>query len=848
MGNLRRVAFDAAAMHDCVLAADGRMSRTDYLDDQAWQLKLGEGEAAALAFQTAYGGRASLVSLTPMWRVAGRQLNLSRHFVKAPVVTEIAPNYARIEAEIVTDLRLEMRFWIMDSRAAGGDFTLSNNGETALDIQLDLFSHVIRDGRKRKVNVLTLADYSLALHLGEIGNINPAVVLEGASVDVYGGRISSPKLGCKLRLEPGESQRIRFATAGLRDMRDSLSLAQNWMARAWQPFFDEIDSLAAGVPRISTGDARWDRLIDYSTDLLLKSLMTGTEQLPELSFVAFRAGNRGWSRRGSGTDHIRGWDGQDPTLAWLLLPTLATIAPEIAKGILRNYLATANETGFVERQPGLAGQRQNLLMMPLLSRMAWTIYEADDDTSFLAEVYPALARFFDHWLAQDADGDGAPEWQAERQMGYIAFPTFGGGRGWSQSAKPSLVETPDLLAYLISEADALRSIAAALEDDSAAAKFAEKRAALLEILDDFWDGSRYVYRDRDTHESAESVDLLRHGAGDETHRIESALTPAQRLIIRVVGGASKKPPLNLRLRGRDQHGAPMDIRADRGEFDWHQRQGVFVTDEVFSHVDAIQFSSLSRVFKVYAATVDTSRLDINHLLPLWTGALPGDRAEALTKVALDEAHFACRNGMTMVSRADPNFDASNARGGGGVWMYWLSLLGEGMVKSGFRAEATQLIQRVLHGLSAILERERHLSQFYHADEIRGFGEHNHLGGAVPLHLLSAVIGIRVLSRARVQVGGEFTWGEPVSVEQHGVSVERDSESIRIRFPSESEVTLPADARWQTVDDPAPETESIRDEDLPLPPEITERPDPATRIDINVADAEADGDAEPEPES
>ena len=834
MRNLRRVALDAAVMPDCVLAADARMSRTDYLDDQAWRLLLGEGDSAALVFQTAYGGRASLVSLTPMWRVDSRPLHQARYFAITPLMTEIAPNYARLEAEIVAGLCLESRFWIMESRAAGGDFTLSNAGETALEIQLDLVCHVIRDGRRRKVNVLTLADYSLALHLGEIGDINPVAVLEGASVEVYGGRISSPKLGCKLRLAPGESKRVRFATAGLRNMRASLSLAHNWMAQRWQPYFDEIDSLAASVPRISTGDARWDRLIDHSTNLLLKSLMRESQALTEPSFVAFRNTNRGWSRRGTGSDHIRGWDGQDPTLAWLLLPAMASIAPHYVKGIVRNYLATASENGFVDRQPGLAGQRQGLLMMPLLSRMAWTIYEADGDKVFLAEVYPALKRFFDHWLAQDADGDGAPEWRSERQMGYIAFPTFGGGRGWSQSAKPLLMETPDLLAYLVSEADALASIAAALDDEPAAAKFAEKRADLLRILDEFWNGSRYVYRDRDTHESAESITLLRHGAGDEVHQIGRALPTAQRLIIRVVGGASQKPPLNLRLTGKDKNGAPLDIVADRDSIDWHQRQGIYITSAPLAYVAAIHFSGLSRVYKVYAATVDTSRLDINHLLPLWTGALPGDRARALIKLALAEDHFACRNGLTMVSRADRDYDASNARGGGGMWLYWLSLIGEGMVKSGFRAEATLLLKRVLSALSDFLERDGHLSQFYHADEIQGFGEAHHIGGAAPLHLFGEVIGIRVLNRSRVQVGGAFTWGKPVSVEQHGVSVRRDAEAIRIKFPSGSALTLPADAPWQTVDDPAPEPETTPTDALPQPPEIAE---PATRIEIDVDDAD-----------
>ena len=841
MRNLRRVSLDAAAMFDFPLAADARMSQTDYLDDQVWSLKLGAGDAAALTLQTAYGGRASLVSLTPILHVDNQQIFQARQFARPPIVTHFAPNFMRVEAEIRSGLDLTARFWVMESRAAGGDFTLQNSRDHALDIQLDLFCHVTREGRKRKINVLTLADYRLALHLGQIGNLKPAVTLENASIEVYGGRISSPKLGCKLRLAPGEKQRIRFATAGLENMRASLSLADNWMARPWQPFFDKIDALAAAAPRFCTGDESQDLLLDLSVNLFLKSLMTATDKMPHDSFVAFRAPNRGLSPRGTGLDHIRGWDGQDPTLAWLLVPTLASIAPEAAKGIVLNYLATMRENGFVDRQPGLSGQGQNLLMAPVLARMAWTIHEVRDEREFIAEVYPELMKFFAHWLTRDVDGDGAPEWQAERQLGYLAFPTFGAGRGWSQSADLSLMETPDLLAFLISEADALLSMANALGESSAATKLGEQKANLLRALESLWTGDRYAYRDRDTHEMGASLELLRHGAGDQTHHLSLDLPKPQRLIIRVVGGASYKPPLQLTLKGVDASGAPLEIIADADGFDWHQREGIYTTPPL-SFVNTISFSGLSRVYKISAATPDFSRLDINHLLPMYTGSLPVERAAALVKLATEKAHFACRNGITMVSRGDRNFDPSNARGGGGVWMHWLSLIGEGMVKSGYHAEATALLQRVLSGLSDILWRDRRLSQFYHSDEMQGFGEAHHIAGAAPLHLMSLVIGIRIPSPSRVQVGGDFTWGKPISVEQHGVTVRRDSHSIHIRFQSGSEIELPPDAPWQIVDDPAPTAQGPEDKALPQPPQMAHQDEDLTRFEIGVdaPDAAADG--------
>ena len=428
-------------------------------------------------------------------------------------------------------------------------------------------------------------------------------------------------------------------------------------------------------------------------------------------------------------------------------------------------------------------------------------------------------------------------------MGYIAFPTFGRGQGLSQGADASLMESPDLLAYLIAEADALARIAERLDKPDAAADMEATRDSLLVALESLWNGSRYSYRDRDSHYTGAGIRLLRDGAGDAAHRIERALETPQRVIVRVVGGMSHVPQLNMRLSGRDASGAPITIEADIAAFDWHHRQGIYITPQTLSFVDAIAISGLSRVYKVYAATVDCARLDVNHLLPLWTGRLPQERAAALVDLALDESHFLCRNGLTMVSRADSNYDPSNARGGGGIWLHWLSLVGEGMIKCGFRAEATRLLQRTLDGLCAVMQREKRLSQFYHADETKGYGEAHHLAGIAPLQLLREVIGIEIIAPDKARVRGEFTWGQPVTVEQHGVVVRRDSDSITIEFPSGETVVLPADAPPQIVHDPAPPKDSRPMDDLPSPPELPDASADETRLTIDIDDSV---DADPEP--
>ena len=192
----------------------------------------------------------------------------------------------------------------------------------------------------------------------------------------------------------------------------------------------------------------------------------------------------------------------------------------------------------------------------------------------------------------------------------------------------------------------------------------------------------------------------------------------------------------------------------------------------------------------------------------------------------------------MVSASDRNFDPSNARGGGGIWMYWLSQIGEGMAAAGYRREATALMKRVLDCLARVLAREGKLSQFYHADEAKGFGEDHHIGGIVPLKLLGDLLAVSIVAPDRVWAGGEFTWGDAIAVEQHGVLVRRDSDETLIEFPTGHRERLPADAPWQLVSDPTPVSPVV---EACAPPELPEEPLPSEtddddRLIIDVDDA------------
>lgn len=139
-------------------------------------------------------------------------------------------------------------------------------------------------------------------------------------------------------------------------------------------------------------------------------------------------------------------------------------------------------------------------------------------------------------------------------------------------------------------------------------------------------------------------------------------------------------------------------------------------------------------------------------------------------------------------------------GTGGVWAYWLTIIGEGLIEHGYMAEATDLVKRLLAAQIAILKEAHTFYEFYHADEPHGLGERGNAAGVVPLHLLMRVLGVRIVSSRKVWTGGPFLWGSPVTVSQHGIAVRRSAKGAQIRFPSGNTVDLPADAPFQEITD------------------------------------------------
>jgi hypothetical protein len=784
------------------IAADARAGRTNYTDDQVWQLRLGAPSEPAVSLETRYGGRVGLARVVPIWSVGRRQVYEAQGYHSPPVLTAFAPDYLRLRAQLTLALDLTYEFWTMESQAVGGRFTVHNTGDQPQPAQLDLSAQAARENQTLQMFFLTLDNGQVALQVGRLQHLQPVLLLEGATASTT----TSGRLSRALMLQPGEQAAIRWVLAGLPDRDASLALAYKWLAQPnWDADIAEIEARSNAQPQIETGHPDWDAALAWSQQLVLRTFLASTGSLPHPSFVASRRTNQGYPAGGTYSAGFNSpWGGQSIPEALVVVPAAALAAPDLAKGVVRNFLAVQRDDGWIDARPGLDGQRVNMLAPPLLATLAYSVYHFTRDKEFLAECLPGLVRFLNRWfkLDVDRDGDGVPEWSAAGQGAFGDSPTLAAGQRWAQGVEIATVEAPDLLAYLIREARTILGICKVLEQDDAAREVRPRLDALKAALDELWDDQTgaFRYRDRDSHASP-TGEIVFAGRGDEALSEHTALPQPSRLILHAIGGMGRKPSVSCTIEGVNAGGQPANETLTGEAFDWYRSMGSATTTTVWREIKYLKFGGLSRVFKVEVKAVDLSRHDQSLFMPLWSGALEDDRAQRLVAILTDPARYWRAYGVCACPANDPAYNADHQNGCGGMWPAWNARIGWALVERGYTREAADLFKRVLAAQVGSLKEEHTFRSLYNADTGAGLGDAGLVESVTSLGWFARLFGAFVLDAGSVAISDPLAFeGENMTWTHHGVRIQRSADGTAITFPSGRTVTLPPDAEPQVVRD------------------------------------------------
>jgi hypothetical protein len=770
------------------IAADARLCQPKYGDDQIWELKLEGGEPASLAIETTYGLRARGMRIFPAFQL-GEQYRLDpATFARPPSVRRFLPNYLRVDCAPLEGIQARAEYWVPESNLLGGRFTLHN--QRAEPAELVLLLHALLRPAEPPGGMSVTAREGAQVLVGRTGELVPLIFMAGgasAAVAAY------PALRVTLTLQPGRFDSVQWAQAAGSDPGRSHQQARELAGRAWDAEIARLERANASLVDLQTGNPDWDAALAFAQCASLAAYVGPTRYLPHPSFVLVRSPDHGYSPRGDGRDYDPLWDGQTAGHAHGNVLQLLPAAPELAKGVVLNFLEAQTPEGGIDWKPGLGGQRSGALCAPLLASLSWRIYQWTEDAEFLTRVLPGLLRYFEVWFLpdHDRDQDGHPEWEHTLESGFDEWPSFVRWRAWGQGLDIRAAETPDLAAYLYREAAALQAICEVLGEREAVPPVQARAAQVRRALERGWSESQGLYQhlDRDLHLPVSGM-RLGSGRGRFTLPVERDFDPPARVVVRCRGKQGSAAALQVLIHGLASGGRRRVERLNQRQFSWFMELGTATSNLTFRRIDRIEVRGSAEGVATTLRTADYTRQDLTGLLPLWAAHPAGPAAERLVRETLLDPHrFWRRGGIPSCSARDPAFGRGDSEAAANVWMPWNLMLGEGLLDYGYLAEAVELVTRLMNTSVASLRRDQAFRESYHADREQGAGSRHHLAGVAPFSLFLQVLGVRLISPSKVTLRGSSPFPDAIRLRWRGLEIRWDHRGAVVEFPDGEQVSV-----------------------------------------------------------
>ncbi len=786
---------------ELTIAADFRLCVPDFVNDHIWELVTGGGDPPALALRTTYGLRARSMRIFPRFTLGSQTVSDPAIFSLAPRLRRFYPNFLLLDFSPFHGIDVVAEYSVPSSHTCAGRFTVTNHTNGPVSIFLELCVQLVP--LDEGIPFAPLPKQSVNVLAGRTADLCPVIFLTGGPQPGPG---LYPSLALNLALEKGGVRSLTWAQAALGTPKESLEQARLTVALPWDANRARIEGInAAHTVEIFTGDPAWDAAFAFSQKAAFSLFFGASRHLPFPSFVLSRQPDQGYSPRGDGNDYSPAWSGQSPLEAGYLAGLLPG-APELAAGLVRNFLATQTPDGAVNWKPGLAGQRGRWLAAPLLAGLAWQTYQRTQDLNFLHEVEPGLNAFADSWFGpqHDRDGDGFPEWDHPLQTGLEDNPAFTVWRAGSQGAELSAVESPALAAMLCYEFQSLANIAGALGRLQERQRLEQKIGELRRLTETCWNEETNLYhnRDRETHlsPSGKSLGGLRSSG---TLALNWSFPQPVRLLVRMdlKGETTRRPEIVLHGKNGE---TSLTENLGRMDFQWGSSLAVATSRNFYTTLSQVEIAGLEKRDHISIMVADFSAEDITLFLPLWAGIPDPHRAALLTAQTLfSPGRFgrpfgipACpasifSYGRKLAPRDIEEMDPICRA----VHLPWNTLVGEGLLAYGMRAEAAQLCFRLMSAVIRNLKKQHTFSSTYHAMTGAGIGDRNPLQGLAPLGLFLEVLGVRIGSPRRITLSGKNPFPWPVTVKYRGLTVTRLAEQTVVIFPDGQTLTLddPTDA-------------------------------------------------------
>jgi hypothetical protein len=777
------------------LSADSRVSNVNYLNDHTWQLSIGTGEPPALIIETTFGLRARNFRIFPQFTEDDIKRIDPKDFTRPVTLHKFYPNYYQISYYPFPNISVKGEYWIPESNAIACRLTIKNFDKIprALNIDWTALLSPIEDGHRMAPTELS----AVTVLNGKTSDLSPLVFLTGGAKS---GNGPYPSLVLPVEISPGEDYDLICCQAALSTAEASFELARDIAALNWEAEIAKIEVLNNGCIDIQTGDQDWDTTFAFSQKEAFRLIINGTDQLPNSSFVRTRQPDQGYSLRGDGSDYSHLWNGQTPLETYHLMKIILPLAPELAKGLLLNFLETQSEDGFIDWKPGPSGQRSGLLATPILVKMAWLIYQATEDFDFIKSILPDLLTFVKHWLdpQRDRDGDGIPEWDHLMQTNFDDHPLFSQWQSWSLGVDITTIECPDLTSYLYSECQSLIRIAEIMEEHDIIQEIQTISNTLKSGVIASWitEDNSYHYRDRDTHLSP-PLEILGSRTGPGEIFIDQEFETPIRIVFYIQNEEETTRNVNIFIHGTSTSGEHRVERVSKTKIHWYLGNGYCTSSQIYSSLEHIMIQGIGNDDKLNVQSICYLCSDQSLLVPIWAGVPEQNIADALIEHTItNKIKFWQSFGIpACIESVDENAEPHVHR----THLIWNSLIGEGLISYGHLDQAAELLIKIMKSVIRSLKHDHAFRMFYNSKSGIGEGEFNPLAGLAPISLFLDTLGVKIISPNRVALSGfnPFPW--PVTVKYRGLTIIRkrkrttvifsDGQNINVRSPKPQIISL-----------------------------------------------------------
>ncbi len=761
------------------LAADVRLNSTSYINDQIWELKLGNSEPPSISLETNFGLRARLCRIFPRFIHKGVVVNDPAHFSRPITIHHYYPNYIDLSFKPFSSINVRLEYWVPNSQVIAGRTLLTNTSHEACEVQLEWAELLLTSAEGSRMAWAEIGMNNVLA--GKTADLSPVLFLTGGA---KAGNSPYPSLNILLDLPPDGEHKVQWVHASLDEMSASYNLIKDIISLNWDRELARITRINSRQLDIQTGNQDWDTAFLLSQNIAYQLFLHSSQLNKAPSFVTVRRPDQGFSLLKDGSDYNHLWNGQTSNDSYYLTNILLPSSPDLVKGLLDNFLEIQTMQGEIDWKPGLGGQLSQILATPFLAIMTLQLFEVTGEIGYLRTVYPKLLSFFLSWFSttHDRDGDLIPEWDQTIQTGFEDLPLFSQNHPWSLGADISTVEGPDLCSYLYRECLSLLAIAKLINNPDSIGQLESIAANLKSMVEQSWNDQYacYLYRDRDSHFSTPNETLGNHNGPGTIDIHEEFLQPV-RPVIHLAIYNEINSQIQIFIHGSGSTGAHRVEHIPFNKIHWHVKSGFVTSEYSYSAIERIEVNGIQPEDSVRIQSVDLTCLDQSLLLPLWAGIPSSDRAKILINLTImNKKKFLGSYGL----RTCINFPGRSVvpEEYFGSHLPWTALIIDGLIQYGERNKAAEVFTRLMKPIVKTLKADMTLHQSYHSETGKALGAQNSLTGLIPIRTFLNILGVNIINNSKVEISGHNPFPWPVTIKFQGLTVVRHLKKTIVFFP------------------------------------------------------------------